>query len=248
MKPTKPTKLKLILTAAAVAALSLGCANNKNAEEETSNSKYKLLNGSTADAQNETQKGAKVRDAKEPALNVETRFAAGRLAETQGRLDCAVIQYDQAVRLQKDHVPSLYRLGVVHTKMKQYDQAVVAWRKYIKATGDIASGYSNLGFCYEMARDVENAEKSYKEGLERDPNSVPCRTNYGLMLARNNRVGEAEIQLSKVLKPDEVSYNLASIYEQQGAMAMAKRELRKALEQNPKNTAAQSKLASMPMD
>src|SRR5688572_7708217 len=155
----KPTKLKLILTAAAVAALSLGCANNnKPAEEENTHSKYKLLNGSTADAQSETQKGAKVRNAKEPALNVETRFAAGRLAETQGRPDCAVIQYEQAVRLKKDHVPSLYRLGVVHTKMKQYDQAVTAWKQYIKATGDIASGYSNLGFCYEMAGDVENAE------------------------------------------------------------------------------------------
>jgi tetratricopeptide (TPR) repeat protein len=167
------------------------------------------------------------------------------LAETQGRFDCAIVQYEQAVRLKSDHVPSLYRLGVVNTKLKQYDKAVAYWKRYIKATGDIASGYSNLGFCYEMARRVDDAEQAYKEGLQRDPNSVACRTNYGLMLARNNRVSEAEVQLSAVLKPDEVSYNIASIYEQQGAIAQAKQELKKALEINPANVEAQSKLAGM---
>ena len=132
--------------------------------------------------------------------------------------------------------------------MKEFDKATVVWKKYIKATGDIASGYSNLGFCYEMAGDPANAEKAYKEGIQRDPSSVPCRTNYGLMLARNNRVDEAESQLNIVLKPDEVRYNLASVYEQKGAIRQAKAELKKAIEINPGNREAQSKLASLPTD
>ena len=243
MKPTNR-----ILTAAAIAAMSLavGCAQNKKQDDEAmSASKYKILNGSTADTQAKAQKGETTKYAPEPALNVETRFAAGRLAETQGRFDCAVVQYEQALRLKGDHVASLYRLGVVHTKTKNYDQAAAAWKKYIKATGDIASGYSNLGFTYEMAGRVDDAENAYKEGLQRDPNSIPCRTNYGLMLARNNRVTEAEVQLSACLKPDEVAYNIASIYEQQGAIAQAKRELEKAIHINPANAEAQSKLANI---
>jgi tetratricopeptide (TPR) repeat protein len=238
---------KVILASAilAAAALTVGCSSNKDKDQVAGSEKYKILNGSTAEGRANEQNGEKTTYAPEPALNVETRFAAGRLAETQGRFDCAVVQYEQAVRLDQSHVASLYRLAVVHTKTKQYDKAVAIWKRYIKATGDVASGYSNLGFTYEMAGDIENAETAYKEGIQRDANSIPCRTNYGLMLARQNRNVEAEVQLSSVLKPDEVSYNLAAVYEQQGAIAQAKEELEKAIKVNPGNVDAQQKLANL---
>lgn len=246
MKPKKPIVAAVALAAALVVVV-VGCDRNKEQpeDERIANSRFKLLNGSTADSD---AKGNKVAAAPEPALNVETRFAAGRLAETQGRLDAAAMQYQQALRLKHDHVPSLYRLGIVYTKTKQFDQATAVWRKYINVTGDIASGYSNLGFCYEMAGDIANAERAYQQGLQRDSKSLPCRTNYGLMLARSNRIAEAQAHLSVVLKPDEVRYNLASVYEQKGELAQAKLELKKAIEINPKNQAAATRLANMPMD
>jgi tetratricopeptide (TPR) repeat protein len=243
---------RLILVGAVAAAMvaSGGCSNSKKNEEaelHASQQKYKILTGSTAEGRAGAQRdGANY--VPEPALNAETRFAAGRLAETQGKYDCAEVQYEQAVRLEPGHIGALYRMGVMYTKTKQFDKAIPAWKRYVKATGDVASSYSNLGFAYEMAGDVESAEQAYKEGLQRDPNSVPCRTNYGLMLARHNRVVEAEVQLSAVLKPDEVSYNLAAVYEQQGALAQAKQELEKAIEANPQNADAQAKLATLPQD
>jgi Tfp pilus assembly protein PilF len=239
----------LITGSVLAAAMALGCASDKKNDEAADAAamqKYRILTGSTAEA----RAGAKNADdaSAEPRLSADPRFAAGRLAETQDKLDCAAVQYEQALRLQPNHVPSLYRLGIVYTKAKQFDKAVAIWNRYIKATGDAASSYSNLGFCYEMAGDVDNAEIAYKHGLDRDANNVPCRTNYGLMLARQNRTTEAEVQLSAVLKPDEVSYNLAAVYEQQGAFAQAKEALKHALEVNPQNVEAQSKLASLPTD
>ena len=232
----------VLMTGSILAAIALGgCASDKKKDDAAADAaaqqKYQILTGSTADAA-----------AVEPRLNADTRFAAGRLAETQDKLDCAAIQYQQALRLNPNHVPSLYRLGIVYTKTKEFDKAVAIWNRYIKATGDAASSYSNLGFCYEMAGNVEQAEIAYKHGLDRDANNAACRTNYGLMLARQNRTTEAEVQLSAVLKPDEVSYNLAAVYEQQGAFAQAKQELKRALEANPRNVEAQSKLASLPQD
>ena len=248
-------KRSVFLSGAIVAALSVGCANNKNSPEEQRKKddkamadaakKYQILNGSTADQRAKDQSGEVE---PEPALNADSRFAAGMLAESQGKIDCAIIQYQQALRLKPNHVPSLYRMGVSQTKMKQYDKAVVTWKQYVKATGDIASSWANLGFCYEMAGDIDNAEIAYREGLQRDPKSQSCRVNYGLMLARQNRQAEAEVQLSAALKPDEVAYNLAAVYEQQGAIAQAKESLKKALEVNPNNADAQAKLASLPQD
>jgi len=230
--------------ATAAIALTVGCTNNKEDDATAANNKYKLLDGSPNGQPDENGFDR----ASEPALNPNTRFAAGQLAEAEGQLDCAVVQYDQAVRLNKKHIPSLYRLGVVYTKMKKYDQAVAMWRRYIDATGNVASGYSNLGFCYEMAGDVDNAEASYKQGIDIDPKSAACRVNYGLMLARQNRQDEAEEQLATVLSPAEVAYNMASVYEQQGALARAKEELQKAIAANPNMKEAQNKLATLPQD
>ena len=239
-----------LLSAALAASVVVGCDQNKKQPDPmSSQNKYKILSGSTAEQQADAQKHADAFNAMaEPELQADTRFAAGQLQESQERWDCAIIQYEQALRLNPKHVPSLYRMGVLHTKTKQYDKAVTWWQKYINATGGIASGYSNLGFTYEMAADVPNAEAAYRKGLEIDPKSQPCRVNLGLMYARNNRVDEAREQLAMCLSPAEISFNLATIYEQQGALVMAKTELKKALEQNPNMTEAQMKLATLPQD
>ena len=245
----RSSRSRVLLTGAMVALLSAGCATDKkNTDDKSmaqSEQRYKILTGSTADQRANEQSGEAL---PEPQLSADSRFAAGMLAESQGKIDCAMIQYEQALRLNANHVPSLYRLGVCQVKSKTFDKAVVTWKQYVKATGDVASSWANLGFCYEMAGDVENAEMAYKEGLSRDAKSSSCRVNYGLMLARQNRTPEAEVQLSSVLKPDEVAYNLAAVYGQQGAIAQAKESLKKALEANPNNVDAQAKLATLPQD
>jgi tetratricopeptide (TPR) repeat protein len=234
--------------AVAAVALSVGCQEQKKKDNvAAANNRHKILTGSTHDAMSSKDENGFDR-AKEPALNPQTRFAAGQLAESQGHLDCAIVQYDQALRLNPKHIPSLYRMGVVMTKLKKYDDAVAMWNRYIVATNNAAEGYSNLGFCYEMAADVDNAEAAYKKGLEIDAKSVPCNVNYGLMLARQNRQEEAEQQLATVLSPSEVSFNMAGVYEQQGAIARAKEELQKALAANPSMKEAQDKLATLPQD
>jgi len=229
------------LSAALAAAFVGGCSDMNKSDQAASADQYKSSTASDAPA-------ADFDRGPEPQVNPNTHFSAGRLCESQGHLDCAEIQYDQALRLDPKHVPSLYRMGVVLTKDKKYDQAVAIWKRYIQATGNLASGYSNLGFTYEMAADPDNAEKAYKQGIEIDPREKSCHINYGLMLARQDRADEAQEQLALVLPPAEVAYNLAGIYEQQGAISRAKDELQKALAANPSMTQAQSKLAALPQD
>ena len=229
------------LSAALAAVLAGGCSDMNNSDKTASADQHQSFTSSDAPT-------ADFDRGPEPQVNPDTHFSAGRLCESQGHLDCAEIQYEQALRLNPKHIPSLYRMGVVLTKDKKYDQAVAIWKRYIDATGNLASGYSNLGFTYEMAADADNAEKAYKQGIEIDPRDKSCHMNYGLMLARQDRADEAQEQLALVLPPAEVSYNLASIYEQQGAIARAKDELQKALAANPNMTEAQSKLATLPQD
>jgi tetratricopeptide (TPR) repeat protein len=181
----------------------------------------------------------------DPPIAAETYFAAGQLAENNGDLAAAVWQYGEAARLDPKHRRALFRRAACLSQLKKYPEAVACWQKYIDATDHDPRGYSNLGFCYELAGRIDEAEAAYHDGIERDPKSVPCRTNYGLMLARLGRTAEATLQLQAVLTPAEVHYDLASVLEHQGRKEAAKAEYRKALDLDPDLDEAQTRLSAL---
>jgi tetratricopeptide (TPR) repeat protein len=181
----------------------------------------------------------------DPPITADTRVTAGELAESQNDAAGAVKQYQEALKLNPKHKRALYRQAVCLSQLKRFPEAVAAWRRYIDVTGATANAYSNLGFCHELAGQIDEAESAYLRGIEKEPKNLPCRTNYGLMLARIGRTAEATLQLQAVLTPAEVHYNLASVLEHQNRREAAKGEYRKALELDPKLTEAQQRLAAL---
>jgi tetratricopeptide (TPR) repeat protein len=230
----------LVMLTGLVLSGSAGCAGNNDDMGEPGVSKVSTEDAAVLNAQR-----SPFDNAKDPPLSADTRFAAGRLAETQGAPVLALEQYRQALLADPKHKASLYRTGVVQTQLKNYPQAVEAWKKYIEATGGSSAAWGNLGFCHELSGNAAEAEAAYRSGIARDPKSVPCRVNYGLMLARKDRKAEAVEQLSAVLSPAEVHYNLGSVYEQTGKSGEAKAEYTKALELDPAMKDARVRLAGM---
>jgi tetratricopeptide (TPR) repeat protein len=217
--------------------LLAGCASNGNSGGVTG------LAGADADALDAQH--SRFEAAEDPPLNAQTRFAAGQFAESQNATANAIAQYREAIKLDPNHQPSLYRLGILYAQVKDYPNAIATWKQYIEATGGSATGYGNLGFCHELASQTREAEDAYKTGISRNPNDQLCRVNYGLMLARLGRTNEAVLQLQAVLTPAEVHYNLASVYEQQEKIEQAKAEYRKALELDPTLYDAQTRMATI---
>lgn len=188
---------------------------------------------------------AKIVEVKEPPINAETRYAAGQLAESMSRWNQAIEQYSMAVEIDPTHQPSLWRLAMLNIQEKNYPAAIDALEKYLKATNYSAKAYGNLGAAYELSGDYEKAEATYKKGIERSPKDQLCRVNYGLMLAKQDRVNEAFAQFNAVLPPAAAHYNMGSIYEAKGKMAQAKMEYTRALEADPTFFDAQQRLADI---
>lgn len=201
------------------------------------------INGEEADRMNATH--ARFETSEDPPLNAQTYFAAGQLAESRQDAANAIKQYRQALKQDPRHQPSLYRLGVIYTRSKQYPSAIETWQNYILATDNSAAGYSNLGYCLEQAGQYTEAEAAYKKGIIKDPQYRPCRVNYGLMLARQCRTNEATIQLQSVLTPAEVQFNLGCVYEQLGQREGARAAYRKALDCKPDFTEAAKRLKAL---
>src|SRR5262249_1219189 len=140
--------------------------------------------GQNKDSQPEADKAA-ARDpfdtTKEPAINPNTHFAAGQVAESQGNAAGALEQYKLALKQDPNHQQTLYRMGIVYTRLKSYPEAIDTWQKYVDATGKSADAYSNLGLTYILNNEPGNAEAAFKSGIAADPHNERCRMNYGLM-------------------------------------------------------------------
>jgi tetratricopeptide (TPR) repeat protein len=225
-----------LLVLAAIAAGNLGCTGSgKNASNTPPEGQRQGLHP-TNDFEARTG---------DPPFTADTHFAAGQLAEGQNDLPHAVAQYLDALKIDPNHQPSLYRLAAVYTRLRQFPDAERIWQRYIQATGGAPAGYNNLGFCFEMAGNIDQAEKAYQAGVARDPKNAGCRVNYGLMLARQGRIEDAVVQLQAVLAPAEVAYNLGSVCEQQGQKDRAKGYYQKALELDPTLHDAKARLEEM---
>jgi tetratricopeptide (TPR) repeat protein len=183
--------------------------------------------------------------AEDQPFTADTHFAAGQLAESQENPAAAAAQYQAALKIHRDHAPSLYRLGVVQTRLKNYPEAVEAWKSYVRVTGGSATAYSNLGFCHDLAGNFDEARRAYEKGIARDPANPTCRVNYGLMLARNGHPADARAQLRQVLTEPQVHYNLASVFEAQGKQEEARQAYARALEIDPAFTDARIRLARL---
>ena len=229
--------LALALTSA-LPLIGAGCASDKKSPDPT---------GSRADA---ARKKGEPRDnfeqsAADPPISADTRFAAGQLAESQGDVARAMVQYRAALKTDPNHKDALFRLAALDTQARQFNEAIGLWQRYVQVTKQSPEAYNDLALCYEQAGKLEEAEQSYKAGISRNPDNAACRANYGLMLARADRIDEAIAQLQTVLTPAEVHYNLGSVFEQKGKTAEAKAYYRKALELDPKLVDARSRLAAL---
>ena len=213
------------LLAASLMALSLaGCAKNRGAM---------------------SQNPGEFDTAKEPPINSNTHFAAGQLAESREQFDKAIFQYRAALQQCANNPLALFRLGYLYAQQKQYSQAIEIWTRYVKATDGSATAYGDLAFCEELAGDSKRAEADYLRGIEKDPKNETCRVNFGLMLARHNRMNEAVLQLQTVLTPAQVHYDLAGVYRKLGRNDLAKAEYQEAVDADPNFSDAKTKLAEI---
>jgi len=220
-------------------ALLSGCGS----DNKSSQGAIQAVEGKEAREMNSAR--GEFEKSEDPPLTASTHFAAGQLNETQGAPALAIEQYEMALKLDPKFSAALFRLGIVYSQLKQYPKSIDAWNRYIEVTNQAAAGYSNLGYCQELAGDAEAAEKSYQAGIERDASSEPCRVNYGLMLARQGRIEEAKEQFGAVLSPAEAHYNIASVLQQQGKKDAARAEFKEAIKTDPKLIDAASRLAEL---
>ena len=184
----------------------------------------------------------------ERAILPETYLAAGRLHESQDRLEEAAGQYRLASRVKPDCVEAFDRLGSVLDRLGRFNEAEQAYKQAIRLAPAQAYLHNNLGFSYVIQRRWKDAEQCLKKALELKADFARARVNLGLALAQQERYEEAQAQFSAALPPEDAQFNMGLMYQSKRKLVEAARAYKAALELNPGMVAARNRLKTLPTE
>jgi len=143
-----------------------------------------------------------------------------------------------------------YNLGLVYQRLNRRKDAETSYKKATALAPDSAEPYNALGTLKASEGKRDEAERLYREALQKNSKLLAARHNLALLLAdEKNRQQEAmdlwraNLQQSPDYLPSRLS--LAATLAASGDNAAAIAEYRKVLEAKPGYLAAHSALASL---
>jgi len=152
--------------------------------------------------------------------------------EKQGRLEAAVAEYREAVRIRPDLGSAHFDLGRVLERTGQTALAEEAYRAALRIEPTLADAHANLANLLASKDQLAEAVWHYERAGEKVD-----QFHWGVTLARMNRTAEAQTHIEAALKADpnmaEAHDVLGGLMEKQGRLEAAVAEYREAVRIRP---------------
>ncbi len=178
-----------------------------------------------------SQAGLSNIDAAAQSLNLGTELLA------EGKIDAAVAQYKEALRLNEDDEVAHYNLALALAKLGDRHAAEEQYREALRIYPDYAEAHNNLGNLLAAEGKLEEAMTNLEAAVRLAPSDATAHNNLGNALARQRKLAEAVHCFREAirLKPDyvEAHYNLGAARLLQGDPDEAIAELEAALRLKP---------------
>ncbi len=161
----------------------------------------------------------------------------GRAYAAQNRLDEAIRQYQETIRLTPDY-PAVYNdLGNILLKKGQLDEAIRQYQKAVRLKPDCDFYHNNLGGAlYRKGRNDE-AMSQYQEAIRLKPDNADAHYKLGMALDAKGQIEEAISQYEEVirLEPDNAGAhnNLGIALGRKGQIDQAISQFQEALRLKP---------------
>jgi len=186
-------------------------------------------------------------DAYEEALRIlpghaTALYNSARLAQSEGDLGDAERRYRAAIRAVPSFAEAYLNLGTVYRELNRNEQAVVEYREAIRLRPDWAEAHYNLGNALFDLERYGEAEEAYRAASAIDPenrDAARCRVNArekaGDLAGAEGLVRE---ELARRGEDADLRNRLGDLLEKRGREEEALAEYRRAVELNPRHSAA----------
>jgi tetratricopeptide (TPR) repeat protein len=161
----------------------------------------------------------------------------GNILFCQGKYECAVSNYQQALALNPDFAEAYNNLGAALTALERYEEAISNCRRAIQLRPDSPRAYNNLGNAHKGLGQLGEAVAAYQEALRFDPDLAEAHSNLGIALSSLDRLDEAIAHHRAALRCNPVYapayYNLGLVYTSRSHWEDAVAALQRAAQLQP---------------
>lgn len=161
----------------------------------------------------------------------------GLLAAREGRTSEAVVYFQEALKLNPDHLIALDNLGSAYRQQKRWDDARKTYERALKIGPEDAEANYGLGMVFAQSDDTMRALNSLQIALKLRPAYPEALNNLGILYLRAHRRDDAvaSFEQSVQVAPafDQAYLNLARVYAIEGTRDKARTVLLELLKQHP---------------
>jgi tetratricopeptide (TPR) repeat protein len=167
-------------------------------------------------------------------------------AEQERLYDQARREYQQAIDVDPNYMPTYHALGQLYTTIGDHSNAVSAYRKGLDKRPKEAPLWFDLGMCHARAKEWDRAIDALKRAAELDPENRQYQKTLGYCLASAGQLGTALEVFRKSCGEARAHYELARVlHYPMNRDAEARQHLETALSADPTLEPARQLMAQL---
>jgi Flp pilus assembly protein TadD len=170
----------------------------------------------------------------------------GLLATREGRIDDAIQNFQQALRVSPDYWIALENLGSAYRQQRRWDDARATLERAVAARPRSPEANYSLAMVYAQTDDTERARQYLQNALTLRADYPEALNNLGILYLRTRRRDDAVEKFQECIRVapafDQSYLNLARVYSLEGNRARARAVLLDLLKQHPGHALAQKAL------
>ena len=164
-------------------------------------------------------------------------FYTGFTLQNKNEYFTAIEHYNEAIKLNPQHVASYNNRGAAYYILDEYDRAIENYDKALDMDPNQALTYNNRGLSYYKLDAYDKAIEDYDEAIDRDPNHAGFYNNRGNAYVEKHMYDRAIEDYDKAIGLDPnaiIAYNNRGLaYYRLNAHDQAIEDYNKALALNP---------------
>jgi len=163
------------------------------------------------------------------AVDDSMQFDLARASEKQGKLLQAQEMYLHLLEESPRDVDVLHRLGVVSSRLNEYDQASHYFMQALRIDKHNSEILADLGYSMYLKGDLKAAETALRQASREDAGNERAINNLAMVVGEQGRTDEAYALFRSVVDEAEANANLAYVMSRRGAQDEAAKRYSLAL-------------------